>query len=111
VDLLASLNLDAYRFCISWLRVQPDGRASVNAEDLGFCAAPTAGRGRRHARRVGLGVDVRGYLAWSRLDNFEWAEGYAKMFGLVLVDYESLARYLKDSAHWCAEITRSNGLA
>jgi beta-glucosidase len=60
---------------------------------------------------ISQGVDVRGYFAWSLLDNFEWAEGYAKRFGLVFVDYESLARYPKDSAHWYAEVARSNGLA
>ena len=44
------------------------------------------------------GVDVRGYFIWSLLDNFEWAEGYRKRFGIVYVDYASQQRYLKDSA-------------
>lgn len=43
------------------------------------------------------GIDVRGYFAWSLLDNFEWAEGYAKRFGIVYVDYETQQRYIKDS--------------
>jgi beta-glucosidase len=60
---------------------------------------------------IGQGVDVRGYFVWSLLDNFEWAEGFAKRFGLVFVDYESLARYPKNSAHWYAAVARSNGLA
>ena len=49
---------------------------------------------------IALGADVRGYFAWSLLDNFEWAYGYSKRFGLVHVDYDSQVRTLKDSAHW-----------
>lgn len=47
---------------------------------------------------VDAGVDVRGYFAWSLLDNFEWAWGYAKRFGIVHVDYETQSRTPKDSA-------------
>ena len=46
------------------------------------------------------GADVRGYFAWSLLDNFEWAEGYAKRFGIVHVDYETQSRTPKQSALW-----------
>jgi beta-glucosidase len=46
------------------------------------------------------GVDVRGYFVWSLLDNFEWADGYSKRFGLVFVDYDTQQRTLKDSALW-----------
>ncbi|SNY73349.1 GH1 family beta-glucosidase [Paractinoplanes atraurantiacus] len=46
------------------------------------------------------GADIRGYFAWSLLDNFEWAEGYAKRFGIVRVDYETQQRIPKQSALW-----------
>jgi beta-glucosidase len=49
------------------------------------------------------GADVRGYYVWSLLDNFEWAYGFAKRFGLVRVDYDTLARTPKASYHWYRE--------
>jgi len=57
------------------------------------------------------GVPLRGYFAWSLLDNFEWAWGYSKRFGLVYVDYGSQQRILKDSALWYAGVIRRGGLA
>ncbi|MET8472740.1 GH1 family beta-glucosidase [Streptomyces sp. NPDC006422] len=50
------------------------------------------------------GVDVRGYYVWSLLDNFEWALGYAKRFGLVRVDYATQRRIPKDSYHWYRDL-------
>ncbi len=50
------------------------------------------------------GVDVGGYFVWSLLDNFEWAFGYAKRFGIVYVDYETLERTPKASARWYADV-------
>ena len=51
-------------------------------------------------RAIEAGVDVRGYFVWSLLDNFEWAYGYDRRFGLVRVDYDLLERHPKDSFHW-----------
>jgi beta-glucosidase len=56
------------------------------------------------------GVNVRGYFAWSLLDNFEWAEGYAKRFGLVYVDYGTQRRILKRSGELYARVARANAL-
>jgi beta-glucosidase len=56
------------------------------------------------------GVDLRGYFYWSLLDNFEWAEGYAKRFGIVHVDFESQQRTPKESARYYARVIAGNGL-
>jgi beta-glucosidase len=61
-------------------------------------------------RAIADGVDLRGYFVWSLLDNFEWAYGYSKRFGLVYVDYATQQRIPKDSATWFAGVTRRNGL-
>jgi len=60
---------------------------------------------------LAAGVDLRGYFVWSLMDNFEWAEGYAKRFGIVHVDYTTQQRVLKDSAKWYREVIRRNGIA
>jgi beta-glucosidase len=49
------------------------------------------------------GVDMVGYFVWSLLDNFEWARGYSKRFGIVRVDYDTLQRTIKDSGRWYQE--------
>jgi beta-glucosidase len=56
------------------------------------------------------GVDLRGYMVWSFLDNFEWAEGYSKRFGIVFVDYGTQRRIPKSSARWYSGVIRRNGL-
>ncbi len=54
------------------------------------------------------GANVKGYFVWSLLDNFEWALGYAKRFGIIHVDYDTQQRTLKDSARFYAEVIRTN---
>ncbi|MCW7946007.1 beta-glucosidase [Streptomyces hygroscopicus] len=56
------------------------------------------------------GADVRGYYLWSLMDNFEWAYGYGKRFGAVYVDYPTLARTPKSSAHWYGRAARTGQL-
>jgi beta-glucosidase len=56
------------------------------------------------ARAIDAGVDVRRYLAWSLMDNFEWASGYSKRFGIVHVDYETQRRTLKSSGAWYRDL-------
>lgn len=60
-------------------------------------------------RAAGEGIPVLGYLTWSIMDNFEWAEGYSQRFGLIHVDYETQVRTLKDSALWYKEVIAANG--
>jgi beta-glucosidase len=67
-----------------------------------------------HIEAVGAaldsGVDVRGYLVWSLLDNFEWSFGFDRRFGIVRVDFETLERTWKDSAFWYRDLARTNTL-
>ncbi len=51
-------------------------------------------------RAVAAGVPIKGYFVWSMLDNFEWAHGYGKRFGIVYIDYPTLERVPKDSFYW-----------
>ena len=64
-------------------------------------------RGLRRAAEEGY--PVLGYMAWSILDNFEWAFGYEKRFGLVYVDYRTQERTPKDSAYFYADVIKQNG--
>ena len=86
-------------------RVESNG-AVFDAERLRFL--------RRHVtaihRAMSQGVDVRGYFVWSLLDNFEWAHGYSKRFGIVHVDFETQRRTPKASARWYSEVMGKNGL-
>ncbi len=55
------------------------------------------------------GIDVRGYMVWSLLDNFEWAYGYEKRFGITYVDFATQQRIVKDSGRFYQQAVRDNG--
>ena len=57
---------------------------------------------------IAQGVPLDGYFAWSLMDNFEWAYGYTRRFGLVYVDFDTQARTPKDSARYYASVVRTN---
>lgn len=61
-------------------------------------------------RAVEEGVPLAGYVAWSFMDNFEWALGYSRRFGLVYVDYATQRRIPKESAYWYRGVVAQNGL-
>ncbi len=61
-------------------------------------------------KAIEIGVPVKGYFAWSLLDNFEWAHGYSKRFGIVYVDYKTQQRTIKSSGKWYQEFIRENSV-
>jgi beta-glucosidase len=84
----------------------PDHRGVVNDTRRiefyqGFLAAV--------ARAIEKGARVRGYHAWTLMDNFEWAEGYEQRFGLVWCNHDTQERIVKASGHWYAETAAHNG--
>ncbi|MEP6691767.1 MAG: family 1 glycosylhydrolase, partial [Gemmatimonadaceae bacterium] len=58
---------------------------------------------------IAQGVNLRGYYAWSLLDNYEWSHGYSKRFGIVHVNFDTQERTPKASARFYSEVIRSNG--
>ena len=60
------------------------------------------------ARSIVDGADVRGYHAWSLMDNFEWADGYSQRFGLTYVDFKTQQRTIKDSGRWYGKVAAEN---
>jgi beta-glucosidase len=61
-------------------------------------------------RAVADGIPLTGYFVWSLLDNFEWAHGYSKRFGITYVDYVTQERILKDSGRWVADLAAARAL-
>ncbi|TDC78388.1 beta-glucosidase [Micromonospora sp. KC606] len=86
---------------------EPDGGGRVMDHDR---IAYLDGHLRAAHEAIARGIDLRGYLVWSLLDNFEWAEGYRKRFGIVHVDYLTQRRTPKSSARWYQEVISRNGL-
>ncbi|HEY8475025.1 MAG TPA: GH1 family beta-glucosidase [Natronosporangium sp.] len=85
---------------------QPDGDRVPDPDRISYLD----GHLRAVHAAIEQGADVRGYLVWSLLDNFEWAEGYQKRFGIIYVDYPTQTRLLKDSALWYRDVIARNGL-
>jgi beta-glucosidase len=79
--------------------IQDDGRTQYLVRHLAALQAASA-----------RGVPVKGYFAWSIMDNFEWAHGYAKRFGLVYVDYKTQKRTPKKSFYTYREVVRGNAI-
>jgi beta-glucosidase len=107
------------------LRVQRDTGLPLRVTENGMAARDVLVDGAVHdTDRIGYlrdhlaavheaiehGADVRGYYVWTLLDNFEWAWGLSKRFGLVHVDFATGERRLKDSAHWYRDVIAANGL-
>jgi beta-glucosidase len=61
-------------------------------------------------RAIEVSVPVKGYFVWSLMDNFEWAFGYSKRFGLIYVDYGTQQRIPKSSAKWYGQVIRANAV-
>ena len=86
------------------LLVTDNGLATAdNSERIAFVTRALEGV----RRCLGDGVDLRGYFYWSAFDNFEWAFGYSKTFGLIAVDRTSQRRQIRPSAVWLGGIARS----
>jgi len=85
--------------------VDPEGRVN-DTERISYLHGHLAAA----ARAAGAGVSLAGYYVWSLLDNFEWAWGYQKRFGIVFVDFETQRRIPKSSARFYSDVVRANAL-
>ena len=81
-------------------KVHDAQRTAYLADHLGTALAAVAPGG------VAEGIDLRGYFAWSLLDNWEWAAGFSQRFGIIHVDFETGERTPKTSYDWLAEVSR-----
>jgi beta-glucosidase len=61
------------------------------------------------ARAIQEGARIKGYFVWTLMDNFEWAYGFSKRFGIVYTDYDTQERVIKKSGSWYAEVVRNSG--
>jgi beta-glucosidase len=61
------------------------------------------------AEAIAEGAPLKGYYEWSLMDNFEWALGYEKRFGIVHVDFDTQKRTIKDSGYWYKDVIANNG--
>lgn len=64
---------------------------------------------REYRRAAEEGIPIMGYMYWSAMDNFEWAQGYDMRFGLIHVNYQTQERIIKDSGYWYKTVIESNG--
>ena len=112
-ELLGRLHFD-YRFPALYItengaaypdQVGPDGQVDDPSR-----VAYLKGHLAAAARAIAVGVPLRGYFAWSLLDNFEWAHGYTKRFGLIHVDFRTQRRVFKSSAHWYRRVIAANAV-
>ena len=112
-ELLGRLHFD-YRFPALYItengaaypdQVGPDGQVDDPSR-----VAYLKGHLAAAARAIAVGVPLRGYFAWSLLDNFEWAHGYTKRFGLIYVDFRTQRRVFKSSAHWYRRVIAANAV-
>lgn len=105
---------DRYGAALPPVVISENGCACDDVLDAGACHDPDRiGYLDAHVQAVRQaladGIDVRGFYVWSLLDNFEWAAGYTKRFGLVHVDYPTQARTPKSSYHWYRNLIRAAG--
>lgn len=104
VDLYITENGAAYDDRVDYA---PDGTARVRDEErITFLEGQLS----RAHEAFAAGIAFKGYFLWSLMDNFEWAFGYAKRFGIIRVDYDSQARTFKDSALWYRGVIGANGV-
>ena len=115
---------DGLRQCLLWIK-ERYGDVPIYITENGACYGdgPVDGRVKddkrinyldKHiaevSRAIESGVNLKGYFTWSLLDNFEWAFGYEKRFGLVFVNFETLERTKKDSYYWYQKVVTENKL-